>query len=619
MCALTKTEVNENEVGKEEETSGEKSVDVKKSTTASGVVTQGEKTYNRETVSTTGQKGLPNTEVRELQPTLPMDDFFDYLCALMKTEANEKEAGEWEETYVAYNEKACNRETETNAMKEGLPNTEVRELQSALTMSNFPRFEVVGYSKSSVHKRKKSNSERKKKEGKEKRRGKNSSNRRPVKSIQVSGKAETIESVDQQQLKTSITAENIPRFEVVGLKGNKAEAKPVLQKVKMQRKFKKVHTPNQQVFPSKKSKRENDREQNTSKESEKQRRSLRSFVQKLNPEKQEAPKRDKNDSSKTGQRIDMTDNKIDEDVPETSNQEQVEEVPPVAVTRKQIVGLISNDPQTQILSPEVCGLEDRKLTSVPSRDISQCVLSLTETPSSLSGWIGNRLSDQTNDKKESVDGGSASLDEDEDEDYKYRFQQKKYDGLLNFLQALRNRRKDNAEDIVECLSPVLSIGTSGSYETGVCFHNEDEDYVNHYYDFGESVQRFEESSDEEGSFSEEFDHGDDDSFIYAIQALSKDEATMSFLKKALETSQSHNLDVNGKREAKQVIDARNDFGEVIRPASGRRAGAPEMRKKRNQRSNFPKVENRYQKQIRNTGCTRLEELDSDLLSFEIKK
>lgn len=280
------------------------------------------------------------------------------------------------------------------------------------------------------------------------------------------------------------------------------------------------------------------------------------------------------------------------------------------------MGLISKDPQPQIISPELCGLKDRKLTSVPSMDIPQCSLSPTNT-SSLSGWTGSRLTDHTNDKKESVDGGSAFLDEDENEDHKYRSQRQKYDGLLNFLQALKNKRQDTSEDIIECLSPVLSIGASGSYETGVCFGTEDEDYVNHYYDFGESVERFEESSDEEESYSDELDdHGDDDSFIYAIQALSKDEATMSFLKKALETSQSYNLDVNDKRETtKQVIDARNDFSQVTRPASERRTGAPEVRKKKNPRSGFPKVENRYQKQIRNNCSTRLEQLDSDLLSF----
>eukprot|EP00536_Pseudo-nitzschia_multiseries_P007055 jgi/Psemu1/304543/fgenesh1_kg.158_\ len=151
---------------------------------------------------------------------------------------------------------------------------------------------------------------------------------------------------------------------------------------------------------------------------------------------------------------------------------------------------------------------------------------------------------------------------------------------MNFLRALKSKQNNGDEEIVECLSPVLSLG-GGSGETGTYNGTYDDDaYVNHYYDFGEDESEGEDDFDEEYFYDDHHDQQDDDSFIMTIQALSKDEATMSYLKMALDVAEENNLDLNYSQLTDPVFEARNELSRARRAANERRTMAPKASKKK---------------------------------------
>ncbi|VEU38806.1 unnamed protein product [Pseudo-nitzschia multistriata] len=454
---------------------------------------------------------------------------------------------------VASDETACNNVTGAIEPKK-LSIIELPELQSALSLANIPRFEVVGF---------KATSER--------------------------DRDTEIEPGNKKREGLTPKVSNRERRQKAR-KGDMAKAKPS--------KSSKLGKPNQKINSFKMAKSRKNQGKNMSTKKVKQRKMMRLFVRKLN-------QGITHDSSKTKEKNETTKIDMNRGAPETSNVQSEKEVNLSVEAQEQTEKDTSKNSKSEKVSRKKSDVVCRPSTDAAACDPSSIDISSSSvrilTANKEKDHNGEENRDENCGDKEESDGDvNCDFDADgdlivaDDEDSAER---QKYDLFKSFLAALQSKERDPDDDeIVECFSPVLSMGDS--YDSGLVSEKDDDEYINHYYDFsGDNENCSEDEFDEqEGSYDDFFYANDDDSFVNALQAISRDEATMSRLKTVLDKSRAKKPDTNIKLEKEEVTEERNDDTAVTTPVTGTRTEAPVTNKREKAVSAFPKRQSRLQKQ-----------------------
>lgn len=169
---------------------------------------------------------------------------------------------------------------------------------------------------------------------------------------------------------------------------------------------------------------------------------------------------------------------MNRDTPETISAKPAEESPPPAAGQYNLFR--PKSPRKAAKSNNDQALVD---------DESEFVDSVT---SSLSTWTNNKSSNIRQGDEDEDYYYDDDADADADADYYEDRKEKKTPWFFK-------RKKEEQDEIVECLSPVLSIPEPASFVTRYG-NNEDDEYINHYYDFGDD--------DDDGANN---NFGDDDS------------------------------------------------------------------------------------------------------------
>jgi len=408
-----------------------------------------------------------------------------------------------------------------------------RMINTVSTMDFIPRIEVVGFKKSE------------KEEYSE-----DTSSNEISDTADVTEKEESTNEIDQREITSVSTMDFIPRFEVVGLKEDICEAGDVSEQRQGEEQTSAreggVVTKKWRMMSSKKSETKKKITQKeyrkmASKKRRKKRRArhLSKHLSKQNQNSndlrlgtiEEAPEhleQASNDSIKAAEKIKTKFDESYRETPKPLARKNAEELPPPAVGQNQAIRKVPDNPPKDLrrkddeipiksLAPSRSPRKDIKvpkdihnIRSTPqlkegaqdstskfySMEYQQALnneLALLETvTSSLSAWTANKSALKEIKIKEREEHDDDDDDTDLQENKPWFFQR---------------RKEEEQNEIVESLTAVLSIpgpSTFGTKHDGDS--NEDDEYVNHYYDFGEDNCAKECRYDEGGDYNYECEY-----------------------------------------------------------------------------------------------------------------
>ena len=324
-------------------------------------------------------------------------------------------------------------------------------------------------------------------------------------------KEEPKEEIDNQQLISVSTMDFIPRLEVVGFKerGNSKEAKNVkqprregksmAQKIifkgkssseKSEAKIEKLSHKEYRRMAAKN--RRNKRKMKRLSKQERKSDALRLGTIQEAPEHLEQPSYD---SVYTIDKIQTKGNTMDRETPDPRLVDQ-DNVVRTTLDNSELDDNFPRDihkaPCTPQMNDGATDPTSQLNVSRYHRDLVNDDALICNVTSSLSTWTANKsVIKEVNIRQRE--------DCDDDIDYENRLEKKPW-----FFQS----RKEEYDEIVECLSPVLSIPTQNTFGTRNEYGNiEDDDYIDHYYDFGEDDVGGNNNDDYEENVDDcEYDH-----------------------------------------------------------------------------------------------------------------
>lgn len=336
-------------------------------------------------------------------------------------------------------------------------------------------------------------------------------------------KEELMEEIDQQQITSVSTMDFIPRLEVVGFKepGNSKEPKSVKQSRREGKSVTKQRVSKGKVLSSKKSETQTQTPKMSHKEyrrmAAKNRRNKRKLKHLSKQERksdvlrlgtiQEAPEhleQPSNDSVYTTDKIQTKGNTMHRYTPDRRLVDQDN-----VITTTPDNSELENLPQKDDNMPG----DIHRAPSAPQTNDGALVddALIYNVTSSLSTWTANKSAIKEVNIRQREDCDDDIID------YENRLEKKPW-----FFQR---RQEEEHDEIVESLSPVLSIPAQSTFGTRNEYGNiEDDEYVNHYYDFGEddgggnNNYDNEEYADDYGEYDHEYDiyngeEEDDDCYV----------------------------------------------------------------------------------------------------------
>mmetsp|Transcript_11479 Transcript_11479/g.33042 ORF Transcript_11479/g.33042 Transcript_11479/m.33042 type:complete len:996 (+) Transcript_11479:115-3102(+) len=543
------------------------------------------------------------------------EDFVNEILSVESTGENDSTG------FLAEEEELETHEMKTYAQNERVMKVEVPELQSALTLENLPKIEVVGYKNSSNLKKGLAKKRHKTKNVVKDKLIETKQMKNIAKRTQESNPSNSSKSDEFKVSKKSVsTHRQFERKQRTKKRQDKNVSKMITKPKETfeegtvaeptSKTSNKLHDKKQKASSAETSEPEIHPQKDVPKKKKTQKKLMRLLMRKL--------------SSKNSELFDVV----------KSDEKYLCEPPSILLERQPTEDVTPSNSEPESVSPSSeAPNSGYTLGSTYTPKTEQLVCNSYDMPecpitpinlhnSSLSSWTGSSPNAEEDDSTEEDKNDETTTEEDiseeTEEDLSEEEKRRKLNLFMNFLQALKSKQKNGEEDIVECLSPVLSMGGE-SCDTGSCNAYDDDEYINHYYDFGEDDCDSEDYSDDDDLWDDDhYEQHDDDSFIMSIKALSKDEATMSYLKMALDIAEENNLDLNYSQITDPMIEARDEVARSNRAADDRRVTSPKAKKKSKPRPKSQKGRQRKKDGLvrpANPARMNTDRQDASLVSF----